>query len=80
MLTTGTKNRLTRLGVHFLFVGMFAMLGGSIRGLNLLLILSGVTIAALLIQWRVCKRMCEPLSVTRQLPGQAFAGQRFGVA
>lgn len=73
------RNRFTRLGFHFLFVGAFAMLGGSIRGLNLLLVLAAVTVALLIVQWRVCKRMCESLSVQRRLPTEAFAGAPFRV-
>jgi len=71
--------RFTRLGFHFLFVGTFAMLGGAIRGLNLLLILAGIMIGALFIQWRWCRRSAEALSLRRRLPTEAFAGRPFRV-
>jgi uncharacterized protein (DUF58 family) len=46
------RYRLTRLGLHFLFVALFAIIGGSLRGFNLLLVLAGLLIAILIIQWR----------------------------
>ena len=73
------RQRLTRLGLHFAFVGGFSMLGGALRGLNLLLILAGILIAALLVQWRWSRRSVESLSMRRRMPAEAFAGQPFRV-
>ncbi len=73
------KQRLTRLGSHFLFVGTFAILGGSLRGFNLLLVLAAMAVGALLIQWRWVKRAIESVSIHRRLPQWAFAGTRFRV-
>ena len=77
--TTRRKQRLTRLGSHFLFVGTFAILGGSLRGFNLLLVLASLVIAALLIQWRAVRRAIESVVIERRLPEWAFAGSPFRV-
>ena len=71
--------RFTRLGLHFVFVAVFAMAGGAVRGFNLLLVLAGVLVAVLLVQWRCSRRMMEILSVTRKLPNAVFTGQTFAV-
>lgn len=73
------KHRLTRLGFHFLFVGTFAMLGGALRGFNLLLVLAGLIVGTLIMQWRWSRRSVEAVSVNRRLPGEAFAGTPFRV-
>lgn len=62
-----------------MFVGGFSMLGGAIKGLNLLLILSAGLIAALLVQWRWSRRSIDVLSLHRRLPAEAFAGKPFRV-
>ncbi len=77
--TNRRKQRLTRLGSHFLFVGTFAILGGSLRGFNLLLVLASLVIAALLIQWRAVRRAIECVVIERRLPDWAFAGSPFRV-
>ncbi len=73
------KHRLTRLGFHFLFVGGFAMLGGALRGFNLLLVLAGLLVGALIMQWRWSRRSVEAVRVQRRLPTEAFAGKPFRV-
>ena len=70
---------LTRLGFHFIVVGTFAMLGGALRGFNLLLVLAGLLIGALVVQWRWSKRSVEAIRLERRLPGEAFAGRPFRV-
>lgn len=74
-----STSRLTRLGFHFLFVGSFALLGGALRGFNLLLVLAGLLIGILVMHWRWSRRTLEPISVRRRLPGEAFAGTAFRV-
>jgi uncharacterized protein (DUF58 family) len=76
---TRRKQRLTRLGSHFLFVGTFAILGGSLRGFNLLLVLAAIVLATLLIQWRAVRRAIESVDIERRLPEWAFAGTPFRV-
>ena len=73
------RHRLTRLGIHFLFVATFAMVGGSIRGFNLLLVLAGFLVGALLVQWRTSRRAVESLAVARQIPNEAFADTPFTI-
>jgi uncharacterized protein (DUF58 family) len=71
--------RITRNGVHMAFVAMFAVLGGSVRGFNLLVILAGLMVGILLMQWRFCRATLPGLSVRRTLPREAFAGSPFKV-
>jgi uncharacterized protein (DUF58 family) len=70
---------MSRLGWHFIFVGTFAMMGGAIRGFNLPLVLSGLIVGALLMQWRLARRMIESVESRRRLPNEAFVGQTFTV-
>ena len=69
----------TRLGVHFGLIGLFAIIGGSLRGFNLMLILAGLIFGALLICWRWGRRSMDDLEVWRRLPAEAFAGEPFRV-
>jgi uncharacterized protein (DUF58 family) len=55
------------------------MLGGALRGFNLLLVLAGLMVAALIMQWRWSRRSIEAMSVRRRLPSEAFAGRPFRV-
>lgn len=73
------RHRLTRLGIHFLFVATFAMVGGSIRGFNLLIVLAGFLVGALIVQWRTSRRAIELLTVSRELPAEAFADTPFKI-
>lgn len=71
--------RLTRNGVHMAFVAVFAVLGGAARGFNLLVILAGLMVGILLMQWRFCRATLPGLTVKRSLPRYAFAGTPFRV-
>jgi uncharacterized protein (DUF58 family) len=55
------------------------MLGGALRGFNLLLVLAGLLVAALIMQWRWSRRSVEEISLQRRLPTEAFAGRPFRV-
>ncbi len=68
------KQRLTRLGSHVIFVGTFAILGGSLRGFNLLLVIAAIVVATMILQWRFVRRGIEAVSLSRRLPNWAFAG------
>lgn len=68
------RHRLTRLGFHFLFVALFAMIGGSLRGFNLLLMLSGLLVGVVLIQWRVGRANIRLARVERVKVAGAHAG------
>ncbi|TWT51371.1 hypothetical protein Pla22_41480 [Rubripirellula amarantea] len=67
------------MGSHFVFVGTFAMLGGALRGFNLLLILAGIVAGTLIMHWRWSRRSVESISIRRRLPSEAFAGVPFRV-
>ncbi|TWU51334.1 hypothetical protein Poly59_29260 [Rubripirellula reticaptiva] len=55
------------------------MLGGALRGFNLLLVLAGLIVGTLIMQWRWSKRSVEAISVQRRLPTEAFAGKPFRI-
>lgn len=55
------------------------MLGGALRGFNLLLVLAGLIVGLLIMHWRWSRRAIEAISVTRRLPTEAFAGRPFQV-
>lgn len=76
---TRIRTRLTRNGVHVAFVAAFAVLGGSIRGFNLLVIVAGLLVGMLLVQWRFCRGTLPGLTVRRRLPGEVYAGSPFKV-
>ncbi len=69
----------TRLGIHFLFVSTFAMLGGALRGFNLLLVVAGILVGALMIQWRWSRGAVMALSLRRRLPSEAYVGKAFSL-
>ena len=73
------RYRLTRLGIHFVFVAAFTMIGGALRGFNLLLVLSGMLIAALLFQWRCSRRVIRSSAVLRLVPTEAYANVPFRI-
>lgn len=71
--------RFTRLGLHTAFIAVFAMVGGALRGFNLLLILAGLLVGLLLIQWRLGRRSLELVRVHRQPVEDVLAGSVFTV-
>ncbi len=71
--------RLTRLGWQFAFIGVFAMIGGAIRAYNLPLVLAGLIVATLILQWRWARHTVASVALLRRLPGESFAGQPFDV-
>lgn len=73
------SSRLTRLGWHFMFIACFAVLAGSIRSLNLMLILAGLVFGALLMSWRIASRSSQRVGVRRRLPADAMAGTPFQI-
>jgi len=71
--------RLTRLGWQFAFIGVFAMIGGAIRAYNLPLVLAGLIVATLILQWRWARHTVASIALRRRLPSESFAGQPFDV-
>lgn len=78
-IATRVRTRLTRNGVHVAFVALFALLGGSIRGFNLLVIVAGLLVGILIVQWRFCRGMLPGLTVRRQFPPEVYAESPFKV-
>lgn len=72
-------SRITRNGLHMAFVAAFAILGGSIRGFNLLVILAGLMVGLLVVQWRFSRGMLPRITVRRILPLEAYAERPFKV-
>lgn len=70
-----THHRLTRLGIQVMLIGAFGILGGSLNGLNLLVVVAAITLACLLIQWRISRTMIDSLGIVRRMPAEAFAGK-----
>jgi uncharacterized protein (DUF58 family) len=71
--------RITREGYHFLFMLTFVLVGAVLRDVNLLVVLAGVLMAMLLLQWRICLRSIVGLNVQRFLPTIAQARIPFDV-
>ncbi|WP_372894918.1 DUF58 domain-containing protein [Stieleria sp.] len=67
------RYRITRLGFHFLFVALFAMIGGSLRGFNLLLVLAGLLISIVLLQWRQGRHAIRQVRFHRHEVSGVFA-------
>ena len=55
------------------------MLGGALRGFNLLLVLAGMMVGVFVVHWRWSLRSIESIRVDRRLPNEAFAGKPFSV-
>ena len=73
------QTRATRLGLHCGLIATFAVIGGSVRGFNLMLVLAALMFGALLLSWRVASRAVAGISVHRRLPPEAIAGKPFEV-
>jgi uncharacterized protein (DUF58 family) len=66
---------LSREGVYFLGVLAFIIGGAILRSFNLLVVLAGMMIAALLLNWRIVMATLWGLAVERTLPAQITAGE-----
>jgi uncharacterized protein (DUF58 family) len=73
------RTRITREGFHFLFMLTFVLIGAVLRDVNLLVVLAGVLMAMLLLQWRICLRSIVGIRVKRYLPTLAQARVPFEV-
>lgn len=70
-----TRHRLTRLGIQVMLIGVFGILGGSLNGLNLLIVVAALILATLFAQWRMSRAMIDSLRIDRRMPVEAFAGK-----
>ena len=68
---------ISREGWYFLFILAFIVTGSIMRQVNLLVILAGLMIAAILFNWRIAMTMIRWLSAKRRLPDWAHAGETF---
>jgi uncharacterized protein (DUF58 family) len=68
---------ITREGWYFFFIVAFIVSGAILRQVNLLVILAGLMIAAILFNWRIAMTMVRWLSGRRSLPDWAHAGDTF---
>ena len=68
-----------REGVYYLFLVAFIMGSAAARDVNLLIVLAGLMVGPLLLNWRIVVTAIRQLEIERRLPRQAFAGQPFVV-
>lgn len=66
---------LSREGWYYSFVLMFIVGGAVLRSINLLVILAGMMIAPLILNWRMVMASLRGLVVSRRLPEQVTAGE-----
>ncbi len=69
----------TREGFHFAFLISFILVGAIIRDVNLLVILAGVLVAMMLIQFRLSYRSMQGIQLTRRTPRRVEARSPFRV-
>ncbi len=65
----------TREGWYFIFIFGFIVFGSILRQINLLVVLAGMMIPALLFNWRMAVGMIRKLSVQHRCADWIFAGQ-----
>lgn len=58
-----------------MLIGVFGILGGSLKGLNLLVVVAAVTLGGLFAQWRVSLAMIDALRIHRRMPAEGFVGK-----
>jgi uncharacterized protein (DUF58 family) len=66
---------LSREGFYYLGVLAFIVGGAVLRSFNLLVVLSGMMMAALLVNWRIVMATLRGLEISRKLPEQIAAGE-----
>ncbi len=71
--------RLTREGWYFTIVLAFIVVAGSMREINLMLILAGMMVGVLYFNWRGARSMLRRLQVHRRLPESIHAGEMLTV-
>lgn len=69
----------TREGLNLLFILAFVLAGAVLRDVNLLVLLGGIIIGMMLMQWRICHRSLLLISTRRQLPLSAQVAFPFDV-
>jgi uncharacterized protein (DUF58 family) len=70
---------LQRPGLSLLFLTLFVLVGAVLRDINLLVLLGGLLLASLLVNWRLASRSLARLRVRHGLPSRAVASAPFGI-
>jgi hypothetical protein len=66
---------LTREGWYYMAVLAFIVGGAVLRSINLLVVLAGMMIAPLVVNWRLVMASLSGLVVSRKLPPQILGGE-----
>lgn len=70
---------LSREGFHFVLILLFILVGAVLRDISLLVVLAGVMLGLLFIQWRVGMRSVWGLELKREVPPTAVSGTSIDV-
>ena len=71
---SGRRITITREGCYYLFVALFIS-GGAVGGeVNLMMLLAGIMLGPMLLQWRILSVSLRRLDVERRLPDYVSAG------
>ena len=68
------RTRLTHEGWYFLIVLTFIVVAGSMRQINLMLVMAGMMVGAIYFNWHFARSMLRRLQIRRRLPDQIGAG------
>ena len=68
------RTRLTHEGWYFLIVLTFIVVAGSMRQINLMLVMAGMMVGAIYFNWHFARSMLRRLQIRRRLPEQIGAG------
>lgn len=75
----GRRTRLTREGWYYVLVLAFVVTGAMLREINLLMIMSGLLLGPLLLNWRMAVASLRPLRATRRAVDTIAAGEMLSV-
>jgi uncharacterized protein (DUF58 family) len=67
------RTRLTREGWYYLLVLAFVVIGALLREINLLMIMAGLLIGPILLNWRMAVASLRPLTLVRRVPETVVA-------
>jgi len=71
--------RLTPEGWVFLVILAFVAFGAILRNVNLLIILAGMMVSAITLNWRSAKLRLKTITGQRELPTRVYAGKLFSI-
>jgi len=73
------KTALTHEGWYYVLVVSFIVVGAVWRQVNLMIVLSGLMIGPVLLNWRISAATVRRLQVRRYMPDCVHAGESFGI-